>query len=478
MNAPLAAASGRVLPIRVPVADGESIGSWLEAVARRNQLTVARLLAGLGMTVTRAPRHLTCGAPAPFLRQLEQQAGLEPGLLTSATLSPLLPAAPPGRRPFTRSPWLIRIAGAWYCPACLGEQDGRRPLAWSLPWVFACTRHHVLLASTCPGWGKPPYAGGAAARRTQAGGLLPAARGRGGCCGTDLRTAPASPLPSGHPLLDGQQQISALLTGPRAASGAFVTDLATITRWLTEISGEHDYDQFGPAAAAAWRAYRGQCAPVPGKTSRIPPASAALAGALATRAVMFLADGDAAITQLRQLTGRQPVRRGSRQLRPPGLASAHWDRLSAPARTQFLRALDPALATIDRVRLQTPTILAREPGADTAIITARARRMPQLLWPTWSLRLMPPHGCQPRLFRSTIAACLLLPGNPSRDIAAVLEVLHPYRPPAAIPALLAELTRHGNDDVLAAICHLAGYLDRDGSLSTTSGDAISSPRRY
>ncbi len=462
MNPPPAVAGVRVLPIRVPVAEGESIDSWLEAVARRNQLTVARLLAGMGMTVTRVPRHLTYGAPAPLLRQMERQAGLEPGRLTSATLSPLLPPAPPGRGPFTRSPWFIRTAGAWYCPACLGEQDGRWPLAWFLPWVFACTRHRVLLAATCPGCGKPPHASVSAAGLNPAGCCSqPAAKGR--CCGTDLRTAPASPLPPGHPLLDGQHQIDALLAGPRADGGALVTDLATITRWLTEISGEYDYDQFGPAATAAWRAYRDQCTPIPRKTSRNPPASAALTGALAARAVMFLTGSDTAITQLRQIAGGQPARRGSRQLRPPGLTAAHWDRLSAPARSQFLRALDPALAVIDRVRLQTPTLLAREPGTDTAIITARARQIPQLLWPAWSLRLMPPHGCQPRLFRSTIAACLLLPGNPSRDIPAVLEVLHPYRPPAAIRALLAELTRHGNDSVLAAICHLAGYLDHDGS---------------
>jgi len=463
MNPALATAGGRVLPIRVPVAGGESIDSWLEATARRNQLTVARLLAGLGLTVTRAPHHLTCGAPAPFLRRLEQQAGLEPGRLTSATLSPLLPPAQPGRPPFTRSPWFIRTSGAWYCPACLGERDGRWPLAWFLPWVFACTRHHVLLAATCPGCGKPPRGGGGSAAGLNPAGCCPQPAARDRCCGTDLRTAPASPLPPGHPLLDGQQQISALLATPRADGGAVMTDLATITRWLTEASGEHDYDQFGPAAAAAWRAYRDQCSALPRKTTRIPPGSAAPAGALAARAVMFLAGSDAAITQLRQIAGGQPARRRSRQLRPPGLSAAHWDRLSAPARNRFLQALDPSLATIDRVRLQTPTVLAREPGTDTAIITARARQIPQLLWPAWSLRLMPPHGCQPRLFRSTIAACLLLPGNPSRDLAAVLAILHPYRPPAAIRTLLAELTRHGNDAVLAAICHLAGYLDHDGS---------------
>jgi TniQ/Bacterial regulatory helix-turn-helix protein, lysR family len=461
MNPPPSTTGGRILPIRVPVADDESIGSWLEAVARRNQLSVARLLAGMGMPATRAPHQLTCAAPASLLRELEQQAGLEPGRLTRATLIPLL--LPPAL-PAARSPWFIRTRGAWYCPACLDEQDGRWPLAWSVPWVFACTRHHVLLAATCPGCGKPPYAGGASAAGLNPAGSCPQPAANGRCCGTDLRTAPASPLPAGHPLLDGQRQINALLATPQAAGGAVLTDLAVITRWLTGISGEHDYDQFGPAAAAAWHAYREHDCTVPGNAGRGPPASAALAGALASRAVAFLAGGDAAIAQLRQLTAGQPARRRSRQLRPPGLAAVHWDRLSAQARNRFLRALDPALATIDRIRLQTPVILAREPGTDTAIITARARRIPQLLWPAWSLRLMPPRGCHPRLFRSTIAACLLLPGNPSRDLAAVLEVLHPHRPPAAIRALLAHLTRLGNDSVLAAICHLAAYLDHDGSL--------------
>ena len=462
MNQALIMAGTRMLPLRIPVADGESIDSWLEAVARRNQLSIARLLAGMGAPVTCVPHQLTYAAPASVLRRLEQQAGLDAGRLTSTTLNPLLPTAPRGSRPSGRSPWLIRASGAWYCPACLDEKDGRWPLAWCLPWAFACTRHHVLLAPACPGCGKAPRARISAAGLNPAG-CCPQPASRGRCCGTDLRTAPASPLPAGHPLLDGQQQIDALLATLPADDGAVMTDLATTTRWLTEISGEHDYDQFGPAAAAAWRAYRTQYSAIAGRTRRIPPASPALAGALATRAVTFLAGGDTAITQ-RQLTSPQPARRGSRQLRPPGLARAHWDRLSVPARSQFLRALDPSLATIDRVRLQTPTILARETGTGTAVITARARRIPQLLWPAWSVRLMPPNGCQPRLFRSTIAACLLLPGNPSRDIGAVLDILHPYRPATAIRALLAELARHGNDGVLAAICHLAGYLDHDGSL--------------
>jgi 8-oxo-dGTP pyrophosphatase MutT (NUDIX family) len=48
---------------------------------------------------------------------------------------------------------------------------------------------------------------------------------------------------------------------------------------------------------------------IPGKTSRIPPAGAAHSGALATRAVTLLADGTAAITELRQLTAGQPAHR-------------------------------------------------------------------------------------------------------------------------------------------------------------------------
>jgi hypothetical protein len=213
MNPPPAIAGTRMLPIRVPVADGESIDSWLEAVARRNQLSVARLLAGMGVPVTCGPHHLTCAAPAPLLRQLEQQAGLETGRLTSATLIPLLPPVPPGKRPLARSAWFIRASGAWYCPACLDEQDGQWPLAWYLPWVFACTRHQALLAAACPGCGRPPRASVSAAGLNPVGCCpQPAARGR--CCGTDLRTAPASPLPAGHPLLDGQQQITALLAAP------------------------------------------------------------------------------------------------------------------------------------------------------------------------------------------------------------------------------------------------------------------------
>ena len=38
----------RTLPLRVPIAPGEALDSWLEALARRNAVTIGTLTAALG----------------------------------------------------------------------------------------------------------------------------------------------------------------------------------------------------------------------------------------------------------------------------------------------------------------------------------------------------------------------------------------------------------------------------------------------
>ena len=45
----------RTLPLRVPPVPGEAIDSWLEALARRSQVTVGTLTAALGWPVPATP---------------------------------------------------------------------------------------------------------------------------------------------------------------------------------------------------------------------------------------------------------------------------------------------------------------------------------------------------------------------------------------------------------------------------------------
>jgi DNA-binding transcriptional ArsR family regulator len=93
----------------------------------------------------------------------------------------------------------------------------------------------------------------------------------------------------------------------------------------------------------------------------------------------------------------------------------------------------------------------------------RARAIPQLLWPQWTIRLMPGRGFAPGPFRSAIAACLLLPGHPGRAISTAITALHAHRSAQAVGAVLRALAGGGHDTVLTAISCLASYLDTCGS---------------
>jgi len=154
-----------------------------------------------------------------------------------------------------------------------------------------------------------------------------------------------------------------------------------------------------------------------------------------------------------------------------GLAPARSARLSVPSRPRRPLRSGPTdgitqryiLAPAERLRYRTGTPAASIPAGDTALLAARARMIPQLLWPEWAVRLTPAEGLLPGPFRSTIAACLLLPGHPARATSKAITRLHAYRSGFAIGAVLRTLAENGHDDVLTAISCVAGYLDTCGS---------------
>ena len=167
-----------------------------------------------------------------------------------------------------------------------------------------------------------------------------------------------------------------------------------------------------------------------------------------------------AIEQIRALL---PPRAGPRRPRPAGLPAPRWRKLSQAARGRFLRALDPDLGPAGRIRYRTGTPQARIPDDPPGLLAARARAIPQLLWPDWAIRLMPARGFAAGPFRSTIAACLLLPGQPGRATGTAITALHAYRSALATGTVLRALADGGHDTVLTAISCLAGYLDTNGS---------------
>jgi hypothetical protein len=442
---------GRMLPLRVPVAPGEPLDSWLEALARRNQTTVTTLAPALGWQFPGTPGGLVAGIPDAVLRRIEHLAGLPPGRLDAAVLDRHLPLG------------TVRRDGSRYCPACLADREGRWLLSWRLPWTFACTTHRLLLRDTCPGCGRLPRA------RTGPAGLNPpgtcaAATPRHTYCGADLREASARRLGPGDPLLAAQDWASALLSpaepGQQAAPRLVLADLGIVASWALRHAPERYFAGYGPDALAASQAWKRQSAVSQGKPRHFPPPSAALTAALAATGMAILSGGDtAAIVHIRALL---PPHGDLRRARPAGMPARHWARLSAPARGRFLRALDPHLGPAERIRYRTGTPMASIPGDPPGLLAARARAIPQLLWPEWAIRLTPPEGLLPGPFRSALAACLLLPGNPAPATGKAITALHAYRSVFAVNAVLRALAGQ-HDSVLTAVACLAGYLDDCGS---------------
>jgi hypothetical protein len=163
-----------------------------------------------------------------------------------------------------------------------------------------------------------------------------------------------------------------------------------------------------------------------------------------------------------EIRARMPAGHDPRCPRPTAMVPSQWNRLSDTGRGRFLRAMDPGLISLDRLRYRTSTAQASIPRATPAQLAARGRCIPQLLWSGWAVRLMPAEGFTAVPFRSAIAACLLLPGKPARAIHPG-DGPHARRSSVAINSILRSLTARGHDSVLAAVALLASYLDDHGS---------------
>jgi hypothetical protein len=364
----------------------------------------------------------------------------------------------------TRSAW-ARARGSRYCPSCLTERDGRWLLRWRLSWVFACTDHDILLHDICPACGRIP-------RLTATSSLHPPATCPGTSrrpCGADLRRVDAPRLEGDDPLLGTQRWINGLLSAVEPGTTAELPttpavvfgDLRAVSVWLLRHSIEDDFRHFGAHVHHAWQASRTRSASRRVRSGMAPPPEAAVIGATATRAAALITGDDReAVDQLGALLRRGP---GRRRVRPAGLAPQQWRQLSDPVKGRFLRALDPDLGMVDRIRYRSMTCRARTPtsGGDPPAV-ARVRHIPQQLWPDWTIRLLPTSGFHTDRFRATMAALLLLPGHPSRNLRQITAHLHSYLR-RRISTTLKALHDHGHQQVLVAVCRLADYLDHYGS---------------
>ncbi|MEU4491621.1 TniQ family protein [Streptomyces purpurascens] len=229
----------RTLAIRVLPQPGESLDSWLEALARRSWTPLSALLDALGLPTEERTHHLLVSLSSQMFQRLTKQLNLPTGVLEQSAV----PAALFGRR-----------APHWrFCPQCLNEQQGRFPTRWWLPWTFACTKHQVLLHSHCAGCRTEPRVFLPRPVHLHPPGHCMRPTGLRTVCGTGLGDLPPLTLPPEHPLLRAQDQLDSLPVSQRMAPGQTFAQVDKCLSPLMESLTATDLRSMSDAARNAWQ---------------------------------------------------------------------------------------------------------------------------------------------------------------------------------------------------------------------------------
>jgi DNA-binding transcriptional LysR family regulator len=368
-----------------------------------------------------------------------------------------------------------RGSGSRFCPNCLATSDGRWQLSWRLGWSFACLQHRQLLADCCPVCGRIPR------QRPRSGKAIPVAAACGtfparpehpptGGCGFDLTQTRTLRLPTGHPVLTSQQRLMSIIDTGVAAFGTYALNPQPAPKTLTDI-----------------RAIAGRVlADLPEQNIKnLLPAditrehlTADLGSRLATRATErpgFMAPPRAASTAVAatialQILEQPDAHQAGKPMRD--LIDAMRDQLSQVSTTSIdgwgrglspvlnavhLAALAPSLRPSEQLRYRTPTAMPRRPTKTAQDITRRARNIPSMFWPFWTVRLAPAGGTYPRILAPVLAACLLIIDGRANfedvaqqlgqvtdasDISRVLQRLGEKKQWPAIIVALTRITDH------------------------------------
>jgi hypothetical protein len=149
----------------------------------------------------------------------------------------------------------------------------------------------------------------------------------------------------------------------------------------------------------------------------------------------------------------------------PNMLLRRWrhcgPRLAARILTLFADTLRPQ----DRLAYATATPRPRFPQPGHTAPTRRAAALPALLWPAWSIRLIPTtHGGDNALdsSRAALAALVLVPGT-RVSYRHAADLLGGYTSAAAVGDMLQTVAANQLDATIAAITQLADTLDESGS---------------
>ncbi|MFK0048634.1 TniQ family protein [Streptomyces sp. NPDC090741] len=454
------------IPIWVPPLPGEALDSWLEAYARRLRVSAAEFLDLVGVPAAK-PRLMVRQLTAEESSVLSARTGLAADCLREMTLEPwdglVISIGAENRRLLRPPAWRRYGKDTRYCPACLSENEGRWPLTWRLPWTFACTRHNLLLLDRCAVCGqRPPVHSRHRHRPSLPGTCLAAAGARtaGERCGAQLDQAVTVEAPPDGLILSAQRQVDEALL---------------ISRLATEKSKER--------AQEIYRLARKTLKCISLSLDTAPKAIHDILAEAGGRLPEFAnphqgndSHGTAvgvAAAQLVLDTEHPPSEEVFSWLVSTDFAS--WSRTAAISWLQdawlpigprvAARAAahaDSRLPLRTRIRHGTTTPKPTWTTATDEDVQLRASRVPAMLWPSWTMRLLPTSTSAPTLtagFRRACVILMLLHGSAcDQQQAAVL--LGTGRPRAQRAAFDKVLDGHDCRTLITVLVQLARNLDQ------------------
>lgn len=384
----------RRIPIEFPPLPGEAFDSWLLGYAARLHTTVGDLADALGigtLLVGQPAAVVALGRRRPDSVLMMEATGLPVDTL-EALWQPLSRYAEMVQRRFRKR----RIARAirpmlWsrYCQACLVESGGRWAAAWRLPWFVTCPTHGSPLSSTCPECGHHQLRFALRHDEEPEGATCsvprPGASGRGpNRCRADLTGGPSRARVAPQALAV-QHRLSVLID-PMATDQELIGAIDHLADLLTVASLTGlNFDALDATGLA--------------DTSLIDSAL--------HRADLVLSDESGeALSDLAT---------ADIHIRPHPLPLA-WRTASPRLIALVLSIRDPRLRPLDRLRWTTTTVGRLPLGRNSHV---PFQRIPEALWPDWSVRLRP-GGVEASSFRAVAAAAVGLVGSvcPVPDLVA------------------------------------------------------------
>ena len=228
---------------------------------------------------------------------------------------------------------------------------------------------------------------------------------------------------------------------------------------------EHDLTELPASIVEQWRATNQTSTHRRRRTGFSPPPNAGSTAIAVSGAVQVITAPD--ISSAADRIGWIIDRALGRGLKTtPTVMTSNWGATSPNLQRIMLRALDSRLRPLDRLRYRTATPQPRFPRRSpqpTGVGTGseRAAKVPQQLWASWALRLMPPSGYEFSVFRAAMSVCLLLPGSRS-TVDQLSRLLHQPLSHQTVNAVLVRLTRTGHREaILQTVASLAERLDNE-----------------